>query len=568
MRTATLAASATAPSLGRLGAVLLCAVPAAWLLPNHYYPWVSAWQDGLAMGLLGLGALALGGRNRWPRSWALLLLLAAASVAGQWAGGLIRFGGDAWMAGLYMLAFALALAAGGALMDGDEHTQQRRIHGLALGLVLAAVASVGIALAQWTQSSALGLYGIELRPGGRPFGNLAQPNHLCTAAFMGLGATLALYEAGRIGRVGLAAGAAFLLLGMVASGSRTGWLQLAMGFFVFLALRKRCRLRLQPAAAVAGLLVFAALTLAWPSLNEASGLSGSRSLAAASHEGLRLPLWLAMADALSQRPWTGYGWQQMVHAQWAVALDHAAIQRHFEHSHNLVVDLLVWAGLPLGGLLVGLLALALLRPLAAWRDAQTLGLYIGVLGLFVHGLLEYPHTYAYFLIPAGLVIGVVHARNEGGGDPAAGWRWSRVLAPAFALALAVTAVDYLEAETNHRTLRLESARIGVSRIESPAPQLRVLTQLEAFLGFARLEARAGMSAHELQWFRDVAKRYAYPPSMLRLAVAEGLNGQAQAAAETLKRICAMHPPARCDEARAAWVAAQQRWPQLAAVPAP
>ncbi len=563
-----LAGPAKASSFSRLGAALLCAAPAAWLLPNHYHPWLSAWLDGLAMLLLALGALALGGRSRWPRTWALLLLLATASVAGQWASGLIRFGGDAWMVLLYLLAFALALAAGGSLMDGDARTQQRRIHGLALCLVLAAVGSVGIAFAQWTQTLSMGIYGIDLKPGGRPFGNLAQPNHLCTAAFMGLGALLALYEAGRIGRVGLAAGAAFLLLGMVSSGSRTGWLQLATGLLVFLALRKRCRLRLHPAAAVAGLLVFAALSLAWPALNEASGLTGSRSLESATHEGLRIPLWLAMIDALSQRPWTGYGWQQMVHAQWAVALDHASIQRHFEHSHSLVLDLLVWAGLPLGGLLVGLLALALLRPLATWRDPQTLGLYIGVLGLFVHGLLEYPHTYAYFLIPAGLVIGISHARNAAGAATATGWRWSLVLAPPFALALAITASDYLQAEENHRTLRLETARIGVSRIETPAPKLPVLTQLEAFLGFARVEARAGMSAPELQWFRDVAMRFAYPPSMLRLAVAEGLNGHPQAAADTLKRLCAMHPPVRCEEARDAWIAARQRWPELAAVPVP
>lgn len=77
-----------------------------------------------------------------------------------------------------------------------------------------------------------------------------------------------------------------------------------------------------------------------------------------------------------------------------------------------------------------------------------------------------------------------------------------------------------------------------------------------------------MSAHELQWFRDVAMRFAYPPSMLRLAVAEGLNGHPQAAADTLKRLCAMHPPVRCEEARDAWIAARQRWPELAAVPVP
>jgi hypothetical protein len=138
----------------------------------------------------------------------------------------------------------------------------------------------------------------------------------------------------------------------------------------------------------------------------------------------------------------------------------------------------------------------------------------------------------------------------------------------FCALLAAVAVEYLEAEQNYRMLRLESAHIGTMRIETPAPELRLLTQLGAFLGFARAEARPGMSAAELEQMHRVAQRFAYPPAMFRYALAAGLNGNPLAAQQSLARLCSMHPPPRCQEARDGWRDLQARYPVLSAVPVP
>ena len=53
------------------------------------------------------------------------------------------------------------------------------------------------------------------------------------------------------------------------------------------------------------------------------------------------------------------------------------------------------------------------------------------------------------------------------------------------------------------------------------------------------------------------------PDELRGAVVNG-----DEAALTLRQLCSMHPPTRCDEAREAWRAAQVRWPSLALILAP
>jgi hypothetical protein len=131
-----------------------------------------------------------------------------------------------------------------------------------------------------------------------------------------------------------------------------------------------------------------------------------------------------------------------------------------------------------------------------------------------------------------------------------------------------TAVEYLEVEENYRTLRMESARIGVGGLVTPAPKLRLLTQLEAFLQFAHTEAMPGMSVAQVDWMRKVSARFGYPPVLFRYALAAGLNGQPEIARQTLARLCRIHPPARCLEAQEAWAALQVRYPELAGVAAP
>lgn len=559
------------------------AMPVAWLLPNHYYPWLSAWQEGAALALLFAAALLCRARAGLPALWAATLVVALGSVGWQWASGRIWFGGDALMAALYLSAFGLAIALGAALAPtapaappapatggafGPQHRGLDFVDLFGAGLVVGALVSTFIALVQWTGAFSLGIWAADLPPGARPFANLAQPNHLCTLAFFGLAGLALLREGGRIGAAGWWSGAAFLLLAMLMSGSRTGLVQLAVALGLLLALGRRSAVRIGARTMLLLLALLVLGTLAWPALNHALLLAGERNAAGQLQGGGRELLWPALADAIGREPWSGYGWQQMVLAQEAVALDHAPIRRHFEHSHNIVLDLLVWAGVPVGALIALLAAAALWQQLRAVRDARALWLLLAVCGVLVHAMFEFPLEYAYFLLPSGLALGAAWAMQV----PAPPRRLPPALVPAAGLALGallfVIALDYLEAEQNHRILRLESARIGVTRLETPAPRLRLLDQQQAFLEFARTEARRGMSAAELEKMRRVSQRFAYPPAMLRYAIAAGLNGQPEVAARTLARLCRIHPRVRCEEARAGWQALQQRDPELRAVPLP
>ena len=189
--------------------------------------------------------------------------------------------------------------------------------------------------------------------------------------------------------------------------------------------------------------------------------------------------------------------------------------------------------------------------------------------ILIHALLEYPMEYLYFLIPLGLMMGMVEA--------AAGTR-AIVAAPRFA-AMGVAGIlsallvwiahDFFVVASNTQTLRLEMARIGTGQVNSPPPDVMLLTQQREFLRYARTLAPARRVQSEVDWMRDVSSRFPYPPSVFRYALAAALNGRPQEASEALVRLCKLNIAARCDEGRDAWERmGQESFPQIRSVEFP
>ena len=547
-------------------AILFAAIsPLAWLLPNHYPPWVSAWHEALALVSVSVALLATRAGARLPASWICAIAVGYLSVAGQWLSERNFYGGDALITALYMTAFGAGLAVGSGL--GKQHHGEQplvRSNARHLGIevyssavLLAASASVAIALLQWTGAGSLGIWQVDMPPGGRPYGNVAQPNHLCTICALGLVASGLLRQTGRVGFVGFWAAALWMILGMVVTSSRTGWIQIAVLAVLAIALSSRAGLVQGRRGAVVLVSVYAAGILAWPPLNGLMNLDEGRALGEFAQPGTRWLHWTALADAVTREPFWGYGWQQVSVAQVRGAELHPFVGEYIEHSHNLVLDLVVWAGLPVGLGMAGLAAYWFATRLHGCRDGLSAWLLIGVAVLAVHALLEYPLSYAYFLVPLGLMVGAIDTLQARQGGWQVGLHSQRVAAAGLLLLLGWIGAEYVQAEQGHRLLRLESARIGVPGLQTPPPELRLLTQLGAFQRFAHTQAAAGMSNQQLEDMRRVSERFAYPPSMFRYALAQGLNGQPDGAALTLLRLCRIHPRPRCDEGREAWAGLQQ-----------
>jgi O-antigen ligase len=200
--------------------------------------------------------------------------------------------------------------------------------------------------------------------------------------------------------------------------------------------------------AVAG---FGVMTASWGPLNAAIDTPTSSALVDRMQAvGGRSIHWPAMWDAAWREPLLGWGWMRVGAAQQAVALNHARSHEWISFSHNLFLDLLVWNGVIIGGVVcVAIIAWIISRCLRC-RDPSTWAMLAAGGVLLTHALVEYPHAYLYFLLPMAVFIGVVEAQPEHTGPNAQSiptipnWTYALV-SVAMAGCLAWVCVEYLEA---------------------------------------------------------------------------------------------------------------------------
>lgn len=530
----------------------------SWLVPNHYLPWVTAYNEffvffaGVCLGVVvffrgvGPGVSASG----------VFFLLCALIPLLQFASGLIFFAGDALLAALYLVAFSGTLVLGGVYSAAPLKHQALSL--LAFLVIIASVLSVWIALNQWLMLPG-GIWVADLRPGGRPFANLAQPNNLATLLCLGLAGSLYLFETRRVGVWASSALALFLLSGITLTQSRTPWVGAVCVSLWWAWKSRELVLRLSFTAFAGWVALYVLLVLGFSSFAEALYLPAA-DLAERAQAVHRWALWQQLWQAVLQGPLWGYGWSQVSVAQVAVSLDFS-LPLMAEHSHNIVLDLLLWNGPLLGGLFIVLLGVWLTR--LGWR-ARTVEDVVALMAVgfvLVHGMLEFPLEYGFFLLPAGLLLGMVEA----------GQSESMFVLPRKALAgfLVVSAgmlvwiwYEYRVVEEDHRLMRFETARIGDVKAEHSAPDVVLLTQLREFIRFARTEATPGMAPEQIEWMRKVAHRYPYPPSLFRYSLALSLNGQPNLAKQELLRLRALHGDELYQGARLGVTSMVERYPQL------
>lgn len=544
------------------GATTLCV---AWLIAGHYYPWSNAQQEFAAVaGALMIGGAALSARRfLWP-FLALVALAAAAIPLLQWGAGQVRFASDAAVAAGYLAGFGMSIAAGATL------ARERRVDvtGLVLSaLAVAAVVSVGFGLKQWVDQGT-GVFIDSVQLSGRIYANFAQPNHLATALAIGTCAVLLGHSRGKLGPFVATLTIAFLGWGIVMTQSRTGWLFVALLAFGLLTLRRRASLNIHPGAVIAGVVLIALAALSWSPLNDVLLLSRQDTAATRLSGGsLRLIHWQVILDAIGQRPWLGYGWTQAALAQQATVAAYPASGEMLTNSHNLVLDLLAWNGIPLGLFLVGCLMWWFVRQVRQCVDAEHAFPLAAVGVVMLHSLLEFPLDYAYFLLPTGLLMGALDAK-----DPQArSVTTSRALyaVPFAGLLTLSTWVGYeffWKVVDTSRTLRFVAAGIGTDKVPRVAePDVILLDRIREMHRFILTPARIDPDPAYLAWVRDVAQRHAFPPAMLRHALVAGLNHQPAEAEQVLVRICKMHPVGSCDEGRKSWALLQEMHPELVSI---
>lgn len=541
-------------------------VSAPWLIPVHTDPWPTLFSEvasGLVVVPLGIWVFA---KYRDPISVDVLAVgfgVAAVVPLLQATFGLFAFPAEAPVVSVYLIGAALAI---GVARHAETHAPGRLPDALFAGLVIASLVSVGLALAQWLHLD-WGSLLAGIPSGGRPVANVGQTNELSTLLIWGLVGLWWAYVQRSIGGVVVLLAAATLLVGVASTQSRTGWL--AIGLLLSTALISPALLgSAKHRMAFVGLgLWFVTLVVVWPAATNVVHGSEALSLGSQLSAGKRPEIWSMMIDGIRHRPWFGYGWNQGRLVQLDELPNYADLKIGVQHAHNLVLDLMVWNGVPLGLTLAVLLGAWFVWQLRRAETAAQILLLLAISTFTLHCMLELPHTKAFFLIPVALMMGTLNARVA---LPVA-FRLPRavggLVVALLAGVLVLTWVDYRNVEADLQAYRFRLARIGI-RPPLPPPRIYVLSGLQTALLNLRIEPHANMTPEDLERLRVTATRYPIESAFYKYARAAALNGQPRQAQQTLSRWCLLFTRDRCEVARSAWREFMAKHPEIGPVTFP
>lgn len=553
-----------------------------WNAPNHYPPWPAfhleylaalgacliAWATlALPIPRISLSAAAAGAaaaesvRLPLPRaSW--WWFGAGAIPLVQYAVGALMFRGDAIIGLLYGLGVGLCVYTG--YLWSAQEGSGRVLRLMCLTLVASGIAANALALVQWLHLAVPSWWAMELID-DRPYGNLAQPNHFGLLMVMALVAVTALFESAAIRHRGVyVLAAAYFGFGVLMSQSRASALALLAIAVLWLLTRQRVPTRLHPGFVVAAAVAWCLLALVFPQLQQALWLEPN-GLRASAELGARHWIWLHFWEAILQRPWTGYGFNQGVLALSQVA-DRVHSSRNVVFAHNFALDLMTWFGIPCALMLTGSLGLWMSRwlcrvPEPAWM-AQRHIVFALWLALVIQSLLEFPFAHAYFLLPLALMAGAVTTSPELRRQQAANVLFvpgGRVvmLALATTAALGLLGWEYFQVETDFRARRFERANIGIRLQHRDVQQPLILDQLAALNASAEFVVSVDMPAAELTALRNLARRFHILSTRLDYAKALALNGRLPEAEHELQIIRSSYEGergARIEREWRAWLA--------------
>lgn len=510
------------------------------LLPNHNQPWLSFYQEASAFACLICFTYILLHNMRSTfkvSAGSTVLFFLTLIPASQFFLNYLDFQ-SLFFQIIYVAGFSLALAVG-VQMSSSLSAKVILCRGLAVAILALAVISVWLALRQWLMLPGSYLV-VDMKPGARAYANFGQPNHLATFLCVALAGLVYIFEQKIIGKYSAALLAVFILFGVALTQSRTPWLGFVCAFVWWAWQYRKGVVTLSLRTTISWIALFALLVWLLPTINEFLYLSGE-SVAERFEKAERLTIWTQMLLAVKSGGVWGYGWGQVGAAQLHVALDYP-IGMRMDNSHNILIDLLVWNGPIIGSILIVIAALWLLRLAACAKTLESSFALLFSGFILVHGMVEYPLEYAYFLLPLGVMLGVAESEAFNGiaiNSKVARW-FLGVSGVAGVVLLSCIWIEYQKIETGFQQMRFDRANIGRPKPWPEDSGVVLLTQLDARLRAAYIDINSSITEDEADNLCRVAYSEPYPLELYRCGLAKGYGGDAEGAAREFLIIESLH----------------------------
>lgn len=541
-----------------------------WLQTSFFPPWVAF--HGEVFGFLAVCVLFMVvfrdfGKNDHVMISApeVLLFLVFIVVVIQKISGKSLFIGDAIIYSMYVAGMIFTI---GAVRNCAEPNEL--LVGLAWGILLVGVCSVFIAVMQCTRVGEAYEYIVPMATWRRPGANLAQPNNLGTLLNWALISAIYLFFRKKLQKTVTFLFVGLLLVGLSITESRSALVSvLAISCWLHSAQlieRKRDRWLLSILLSSTALVLF----FFWPKFITAIQEGGWSSEIASAGQlnmkaGARLTVWPQLVKAVMMHPITGWG-VAGVSAALNSVLGASDLSLPFSYSHNVILDLAIWFGVPVALWIVtifGLWFFKRIKQINSKKSWYAIALFIPFL---FHSLFEFPFAYSYFLFPACIALAILDIDQPSLLQlhlP----RWLMNVAFIGWMVLGVMVIhDYLGAEEDFRVARMEALRIGHTPTSYVRPELLVLDQLEVMNTATRSVPFPGMEKNEIELLRIATLRFPWTAIQNRYALALALNGNVPEARRQLGILKAMQGPLAYDAVRVIWnVWAKEKYSQLEGV---
>jgi O-antigen ligase len=418
-------------------AVLFLALTIPYAVVNHTYPIPTFYAEYSALALyLALGAtVALLVRVSEPRvpfampTVSLMPLAFGVLIVAQTMLLPTAQPSMNWLGGGYLLASFVAVHTGFGLARAG--LAEKALRWAAAAVILGGLFAVFCQFVQLFHAEVKFtplVVAYNVMADRRPFGNMAQANHLATYIAFGMTGALFFVQTRRLPVIVWLALSAIFSAGLALTVSRGPWLQMAVivvaGFWMAFVQgravsaegfdgpsRRERRAWLIPVVLA---LVFIAVNAAirWANIRFQLDLaqSAAERMQDANQIAPRLALWKYGWTMFTTHPLLGVGWGEFPRYQFEFVRDLGGVEIA-NNSHDIFIDLLAKTGLlGLGILLLGVLTWLIRVLRAPHTPARIFALaLLGV--LMMHALVEYPQQYMFFLMPAMLIFGLLETRG-------------------------------------------------------------------------------------------------------------------------------------------------------------
>lgn len=386
--------------------------------PDHYTPWTAAINDGLGFSsvMVFVVFVVCFRKKMWVDVGVLAVLSVSLIPLMQRAFGLLSYNSDVFLVSDYLWCLA-----GGVFVGGNLYVAQKEEKINFINIFLISIYSSGIILAllgvaQWlgVADRVFGYFSASVYFDERMCSNLLQPNMLATALLFSFGASLCLVKRNLMEMPLFFSGSFLLILCVAATFSKAGLISLALIFlYMHFLYFKDKSLYFSSYGTLCFVTFFSSsvYVLAFfglPYVADGLFIRPLTSTMTLDSVGLRGVLYRQMLFAISQNPWIGYGWNNVRLAQQIGALKFPGVE-YTLYSHNFFLDIFVWNGVFLGGILSAVICFWVFGVAFASKRVRKTGFSVVIIPFIFHSLVEYPYAYSAYLLVFGVLMGVMGA---------------------------------------------------------------------------------------------------------------------------------------------------------------